>query len=73
VWWVVFVDDKGNPRLRGPYVSEVLARRKLDNLLMKGNVYELPTSSSERATRMLKEKRIDEFGYQEGVKRFSHK
>ena len=74
MWWIVTSDVKtGAPLLRGPYPSQYRAQVMLDNQGVSGEVVSLPTKDPARATRMLKEKRIEEFGLEEGVKRFRHK
>jgi len=71
-WWVVFEDDNGVPCLRGPF-DEDEAQRKLDSLDRDGKIYELRTSNSEVATRLIKEKRINELGFDKGSKNVRHK
>ena len=72
-YWVVFLDDNGRPCLRGPYSNYFKAQEKVDKLDREGEVVQLPTSNADTATRMLKERRIDELGVAEGTKNFRHK
>ena len=71
--WLVFDDDNGRGCLRGPYYSYARAQEKGDKLLREFKIVELPTSNSDKATRMIKERRIDSRGFDEGSKNMRHK
>jgi len=72
-WYLIFDDDRGRPCQRGPYFSAVEAQSKLDKLDREGELYQLATSNPERATRIIKEKRIDALGVSQGTKNMRHK
>lgn len=72
-YYIVFVDGRGNPNQRGPFITELRAQEKLDEMDVEGEIYRLPTRDPDTATRMLKDKRLDAYGVDEGTRRFSHK
>lgn len=72
-FWLVFDDDKGRGCLRGPYHTYSRALEKQDDLAQGGNIVELPTSDTVKATRMVKERRIDERGFEEGSRNMRHR
>jgi len=70
--WVVARDKSGQPFLRGPYTSGMRAQRIKDRMDVEAEIIPLPTRDSTRATRMLKERRIEGFGLEEGTRKFKH-
>lgn len=71
--WLTFIDHRGKPCLRGPYHSDMQAQEKADRLEFDVEIVTLPTSDPDRATRILKERRIEGEGYVEGIRNFRHK
>jgi hypothetical protein len=71
-WWIVTVRD-GQPFLRGPY-SQFQAERVNDKQDVRGEVVPLRTRDPNRATRMLKERRLEgeDMPFEEAVRRFRH-
>jgi len=71
-WWIVTVRG-GQPFLRGPY-SQFQAERINDKQDVRGEVVPLRTKDPDRATRMLKEMRLEEedMPFEEAVKKFRH-
>lgn len=72
-YWVTFLDKKGRTALRGPYYSEMRAQEKVDSLDVEGEIHKLSTPNREKAVRILKEKKIDRAGVDEGLRNFKHK
>jgi len=71
-YWVTFLDKNGRTILRGPYTSWQ-AQDKVDSLDVEAEMHQLPTANREKAVRMLKEKKIDDVGTDEGLRNFKHK
>jgi len=57
-WYLVFDDDKGKMCQRGPYRDEDRAQKHLDRLDRPGKLYDLPTTDTNEATKMIKEKQV---------------
>lgn len=65
-------DRGGQPFLRGPF-SQFQAQRINDKQDVQGEVVPLDTRDPDRATRMLKEKRLEgEMPFEEAVRKFGH-
>ena len=71
-YWIVAMSGEGQPFLRGPYGSPLRAQERSDKMEVDSRIVPLPTRDTARATRMLKEKRIDDFGLEEGTRMFKH-
>lgn len=72
-WWLVFDDDNGRPCLKGPYMVYGKALEKKDALDREGHLYDLDTTNIEKATMILKGRKIDEEGVGKGRGNFRHK
>jgi len=71
--WITTHDKtKGVEGLMGPYRSEFQAQKVADKLEVDYDIIYLPTSDPTRATRLVKEQKIQEEGYEIGTKRMVH-
>jgi len=72
-YWIVTTGKDGSPGLMGPYLSMLRAQKIVDESLeVEAEIVRLGTVNPAKATRELKEGRIEKYGYSEGVKRFRH-
>lgn len=70
--YIVGRDGKGKPFIRGPYLSVMVAERINDEMERPGELIELKTADPNRATRILKERKIRRMGLDKGMERFRH-
>ncbi|MCJ7663530.1 MAG: hypothetical protein MUO24_04750 [Desulfobacterales bacterium] len=70
--YIVGRDRVGKPYIRGPYTSVLVAERVNDAADYPGELVTLKTADPNRATRILKERRIRRVGLDEGMKKFRH-
>ncbi len=72
-WYLIFLDGEGKPCQRGPYMTRFKAQERLDGLDSEGEIYQLDTTDENKATRLLKEKRVEMLGTKEGTRNLSHR
>lgn len=74
--YVVFLDDKDKPNVRGPYYTTDKAEKVKESLVLEGfnpTIHDVRTTNLSAAVRVLKERRIEEFGFRAGSARFRRK
>ncbi len=64
-WWVLAQKEVGKRFILGPFEGEVSARNKAESLSYPYKLFELPTRSEGRATRMIKAEllKVDRMGH----------
>jgi len=71
-YYIVGRDRESKPFIRGPYSSILVAERVNDEMDHPGELVTLKTADPNRATRILKERKIRRLGLDEGMKKFRH-